>query len=128
MQYGVSMGLREEAVALVNCATCDAIPGEQCVYLPRPDLARSTRPTMRALYERAGTPMKVPHRARTRALINNRMAFEREKWREERDRVALQLPSIETMETIHAMRAFDVQEAEQMREWLRRNYGLFGLK
>lgn len=99
----------DEAMRRFHCGSCEAKPGAPCTY---------TTGTVYDRQSRIGKPMLQVHNDRRYRLGRARAIEKRD--RELADAIAGAPP------WLPAMRQFDRDEEERMRQWLRANWLLFG--
>lgn len=118
---------RVAAVNAVDCPKCGSPKMQMCVYVqvPMPTQYRSTRENSPAMarYDKSGSATKVPHIERMDAYRAGarRQAIRvyQKQYREQRKQEAVRLAKDgPLMAAVRAMRQFDVQEHERLREWL----------
>jgi hypothetical protein len=111
----------EEIIAHHSCKKCYAKIGEPCIYLD-PENYQPSRFTRsgRAILDKVGKDMVRVHLERSQAYEAAQRVLRRK--RELEHAKATQPP------WLMALRQFDLDEREAMRQWLRANYRMFGLR
>ena len=102
----------EQAVYDVSCPKCKAKKWEDCIYLPVQTTRFSYTPRQQAVRDRVGTPTKRPHNERRSKAVR-------------KIEVARRQAYYDTMITppaaLVSLRAFDMEQYDKTKAWLRRH-------